>query len=176
MCLNKKINWILTQENQKLYILCIIEYTPTTTKTSQPWVTSATASVTVRAVFRRFRRNASTHYILSGTLLARFLFFTRGGEFYCFLYQCSLKRFFSDTGDVCRRLCRRPSLVVAHSEATRVLTTPYAVPHTCTLQKFVLWGCFGIETLPIEKIGGKKFATPATAFAGIHDSPLPVQV
>jgi hypothetical protein len=51
-----------------------------------------------------------------------------------------LKRFLSDTGDVCRRLCRRPSLLVAHSEATRVLSTPYAVPHTRDLQKFVLWG------------------------------------
>ena len=80
-----------------------------------------------------------------------FCFFARGGEFYHFLYQCSLKRFFSDTGDVCRRLCRHPSLLVASSEATCVLTTPYAVPHTCDLQKFVLWGsALGVETLPIE--------------------------
>ena len=49
-------------------------------KTCQPsWATSATASVAVRAVFRRFLRNASTHYIVSGALLARFLFFREGG-------------------------------------------------------------------------------------------------
>jgi len=71
-----------------------------------------------------------------------FIFSRGGGEFYCFLYQCSLKCFFFDTGDVCRRHCRRPLLLVAHSEATRVLTTPNAVPHTRDLQKNVQWGCF----------------------------------
>jgi len=94
---------------------------------------------------------------VSGTLLAQFLFFRKGGEFYCFLYQCSLKRFFSDTGDVCRRLCRCPSLLVAHSEVTRVLTTPYALPHMRDLQKFVLWGCFGRgNTTHRKKSEGKK--------------------
>jgi len=69
---------------------------------------------------------------------------------------------FSDTGDICRRLCRRPSLLVAHSEATGVLTTPYAVPHTRDLQKFVLWGCFGRgNTTHRKKSEGKKFVTPA---------------
>jgi hypothetical protein len=53
-----------------------------------------------------------------------------------------LKRFFSDTGDVCRRLCRGPSLLVAHSEATHVFTAPYAVPHTRDVRKFTLWGLF----------------------------------
>jgi hypothetical protein len=129
------------------------------------------------AVFRQFRRNYSTHYIVGGALIARFCFFARGGEFYRFLYQCSLKRFFSDTGDICRRLCRRPSLVDAHSEATRVLTTSYAVPHMRDLQKFMLWGCFGRGNTPHrKKLEGKKFATPATAFAGVHGSPLPVLV
>ena len=151
-----------------------IDYTPTTKKTCQPWATSATASVAVRAVFRRFLRNASTHYIVSGTLLARFLFFREGGEFYRFLYQCSLKRFFSDT---CRRLCRHPSLLVTHSEVTRELTTPYAVPHTRDLQKFVLWGCFGRgNTTHRKKLEGKKFVTPAAAFAGVHGSPSLVPV
>ena len=39
----------------------------------------ARASVAIRAVFRRFLHNASTHYIVSGTLLARFFVFSRGG-------------------------------------------------------------------------------------------------
>jgi hypothetical protein len=101
-----------------------------------------------------------------------FVFLQGGGEFYCFLYQCSLKQFFSDTGDVCRRLCRRPSLLVAHSEATRVLTTPYAVPHTRDLQKFVLWGCFGCgNTTHRKKLEGKKsrrLPRPFPASMAVH--------
>ena len=67
------------QEHQKLYILRIVEYKPTSKQTCQPWATSATASVAVRAVFRRFLRTSSTHYIVSGALLAQFLFFRKGG-------------------------------------------------------------------------------------------------
>jgi hypothetical protein len=69
-----------------------------------------------------------------------FCFFTRRGEFYCFLYQWELKQFFSDTGNICRRLCHCPWLLVAHSEAMRMLNTPYLVLHMRNLQKFVLWG------------------------------------
>jgi hypothetical protein len=89
-----------------------------------------------------------------------------------------LKRFFSDTGDVCRRLCRRPSLIVAHSEATRVLSTPYAVPHTRDLQKFMLWGLFGCGNTAHRKKNRreKSSAMPATASAGVHGGPSPVAV
>ncbi len=85
-------------------------------------------------------RQSSTH---SGTLLPLttswaalcllgFCFFARRGEFYW-------NQFFSDTGDICRRLCHLLSLLVAHSEVTHLLSTPYAVPHTRNLQIFVLW-------------------------------------
>jgi hypothetical protein len=58
---------------------------------------------------------------------------------FCFL-QGELNQFFSDTGDICRCLCRRPLLLVAHSEAMCLLSTPYVVPHMRDMQKFMLWG------------------------------------
>jgi hypothetical protein len=47
VCRNKKINWVLNKEDEKLYLLRNIENTPTTKKICQPWATSATASVAI---------------------------------------------------------------------------------------------------------------------------------
>ncbi len=147
-------------------------------KTCQPWATSAPASAAIQ-----WQSAADSGMTLPLTTSwpalwwLGFCIFARGGEFYCFLYQCPLKRFFSDTGDVCRSLCRQPSLLFGHSEATHVLYTPYAVRHTCDLQKFVLKGCFGCgNTTHRRKSEVRKFAMPATAFAGVHGSFWPIPV
>ncbi len=58
---------------------------------------------------------------------------------FCFFAR-RVESIFSDMGDICRGFCHRLLLLVAHSEATRLLSTPYAVPHMRDLQKFVLWG------------------------------------
>ena len=67
------------QEHQKLYILCIIEYTPTTTK--MPTMGDVRHSLCCHpvAVCGWFRHDAPTKNIVACTLIALFLFFSRGG-------------------------------------------------------------------------------------------------
>jgi hypothetical protein len=178
VCRNKKINWIVTQEHKKLYKLHIIEYTPTTKKHPNhgqrpPWPLSPSV-----AVFCQFRRNASTHYSVGGALIARFLFFHEGGWVLSLFIPVIVEAIFFWHR---RRLPPPLPLPIATCRPfwgdACVKYTICGAAHAQFAKICAVGAALGVETLPIEKKSeGRKFATPATAFVGIHGSFSPVPV
>ncbi len=120
----------------------------------------------VRHSLCRHTRQSSTN---SGTMLPLttswaafcslgFCFFARRGEFYCFLYQWELNRFFltpvtsaaaSATAHGCLLPILRWHAYWAHHLRCRTCVI-------CICKNSCCGGCFGRGKLPIKKIGGKK--------------------
>ncbi len=92
----------------------------------------------------------STSWLTLGTLG---LFFSPGGvSSVTFFTSARESDFFPNTGDVRRRLCRRPLLSVAQSGTTCVLAILWATPGTRNSLKFALWGLlWATKCAPLEK-------------------------
>ena len=118
-------------------------------------------------VRRWFQRNARARHVMADVGHTRFIFFSPGGGEFChFSYKCSLKRFFLNTGGVRRRLCCRPSLLLARSSITCVLTILWATPGARNSLKLALWGLLWATNCALsekrdgngaETIGSRRF-------------------
>ncbi len=143
-----------------------------THKNTPPWATSATASAPIRGSPppvptqracspRCGQRWARSVYLSSPGGVISVTFFTSAHE----------SDFFPNTGDVRRRLCRRPSLSVAQLGTTCVLAILWVMPGTHNSLKLALWGLlWATKCAPSEKresdgaetISGRRFFNQTT--------------